>query len=480
MANDNNIKNYTAADIAKYHQGLLSNKEMHDLEKTALDDPFLTDALEGYAVTGVNASNDIIELKKRLEEKIEGAKIIPLNTKPRNSFRLLRAVAIIIFVVSAGLLVYQFGFNKKSGEIAQAKNQKEEVVKAADSAVTTNQTVTSTPAAEDKNSFSKPEQKRTKDQSTAGKKEAVPGAEVPKQVTTRQTVTDDVVINKSAEPVVTAPAKGAGEKNILSRNSTEKKEVVKEAKTEANNKIAGNTRQQKDKEAIRDQASQENEDLNKNRTIASTRKADEQNYRNQRNNTFRGRVTDATNMGVPFANVTNVQDNAGTYTDANGNFLLTSPDSILTVQVRSIGFENNNAQLKNDIASNRVILQDDRRSLSEVVVSNQKPNTAARSNTINIKVEEPEPTDGWDNYDAYLVNNLNVPEEYKTKQNNSASVQLSFEVDKNGEPINIKIEKSLCPTCDKEAIRLVKDGPKWKRKAKKGRTTVTVPFNTSF
>ena len=28
----------------------------------------------------------------------------------------------------------------------------------------------------------------------------------------------------------------------------------------------------------------------------------------------------------------------------------------------------------------------------------------------------------------------------------------------------------------KEAIRLIKEGPKWKRSAKKGRTTVTVPF----
>jgi hypothetical protein len=110
------------------------------------------------------------------------------------------------------------------------------------------------------------------------------------------------------------------------------------------------------------------------------------------------------------------------------------------------------------------------------VVSNQKPNTIARAKNANVKLEEPEPADGWDNYDVYLANNLNVPEEYKTRQSNAASVELSFEVDKYGEPINIRIEKSLCPTCDKEAIRLVKDGPKWKRKARKGRTTVTINF----
>ena len=56
MAIDNNIKNFTADDIEKYHKGVLSAKEMHDLEKAAMDDPFLADALEGYAVAGVNAT----------------------------------------------------------------------------------------------------------------------------------------------------------------------------------------------------------------------------------------------------------------------------------------------------------------------------------------------------------------------------------------------------------------------------------------
>jgi TonB family protein len=75
------------------------------------------------------------------------------------------------------------------------------------------------------------------------------------------------------------------------------------------------------------------------------------------------------------------------------------------------------------------------------------------------------------------VNNLNPPEEFSTKQKVGGVVQVSFAVDKNGEPISIKIEKSLCDKCDKEAIRLIKEGPKWRRNAsKKGRTTVTISF----
>ena len=59
-------------------------------------------------------------------------------------------------------------------------------------------------------------------------------------------------------------------------------------------------------------------------------------------------------------------------------------------------------------------------------------------------------------------------------------MEVSFEVDAKGEPVNIRVEKSLCDKCDKEAIRLIKEGPKWKQNARNNRTTVTIPFNQLF
>jgi len=93
-----------------------------------------------------------------------------------------------------------------------------------------------------------------------------------------------------------------------------------------------------------------------------------------------------------------------------------------------------------------------------------------------MQLEEPEPSDGWAYYDNYLVNNIQLPDDYKSKSVKTGEVQVSFEVNKNGEPVNFKIVKSLCSKCDKEAIRLIKEGPKWIRKAKNSRTTVTIPF----
>ena len=74
MAIEKNIKTFTASDIQKYHNGLLSAKEMHEMEKAALDDPFLADALEGYAMPGVNVVSDIADLKNRLAERTERTK----------------------------------------------------------------------------------------------------------------------------------------------------------------------------------------------------------------------------------------------------------------------------------------------------------------------------------------------------------------------------------------------------------------------
>ena len=64
--------------------------------------------------------------------------------------------------------------------------------------------------------------------------------------------------------------------------------------------------------------------------------------------------------------------------------------------------------------------------------------------------------------------------ELEMRKNVTGEVKLSFDVNDAGQAINIKVEKSLCTECDKEAIRLLKDGPKWvkKKKNKKGKLSI--------
>ena len=66
--NGQNDKLYTADDIMRYHSGLMPETEMHALEKAALEDPFLADALEGYLNTSI-PKEDLAEIRERLSKK---------------------------------------------------------------------------------------------------------------------------------------------------------------------------------------------------------------------------------------------------------------------------------------------------------------------------------------------------------------------------------------------------------------------------
>jgi hypothetical protein len=90
-----------------------------------------------------------------------------------------------------------------------------------------------------------------------------------------------------------------------------------------------------------------------------------------------------------------------------------------------------------------------------------------------VTIDTLEPAEGYVHFDDYVISNLQMPEELKTKSISGGEVQLAFDVDENGQAINITVIKSLCAKCDEEAIRLLKEGPKWKKKKnKKGKITI--------
>lgn len=53
-------------------------------------------------------------------------------------------------------------------------------------------------------------------------------------------------------------------------------------------------------------------------------------------------------------------------------------------------------------------------------------------------------------------------------------VVIGFHVDRKGRPVQVKVEKGLCPEADREAVRLVREGPDWP--VSSGWVRVKVPF----
>lgn len=461
MPENNKIRNFTAADIEKYHRGLLSPKERHELEKAALDDPFLADALEGYEVAGLNITEDIAELNKRLLEKTTSSKVIPLEAKENSSFSWWRVAAVAILIAGAGFLVYQFAFNKKPKEIAEIKPVEKKEVTPPDSFQT----------GIVQKSEVKPEIKENKVE-TKNKTRVSATNETMGSGMSRTKADTAITQSLNAQPLRISPSK-----DLVAKQNFETEELSKDAtaKKEMNAQVF------KDKNSLSETVVAKNIDDAKERFDANKKEAFNKLTSSNNNslalsphdNIFKGRITDANNNPLPFANITNTKDSIGTYADAKGYFTLTSTDSVLDVRIQSLGFTNKITRLRSDAPKNNVMLQEDD-NLEAVVLSKKKPNTNLFAAS-NQKLQESEPADGWENYDTYLANNLKVPETIRMKQS-GGDVEVSFDVDKNGEPINIKIEKSLCTECDKEAMRLIKDGPKWIRHKKNGRAKIIVSF----
>ena len=72
----------------------------------------------------------------------------------------------------------------------------------------------------------------------------------------------------------------------------------------------------------------------------------------------------------------------------------------------------------------------------------------------------PEPVTGMKQYKKYLKKNLAYPAD-DTCAEVKGKVTLTFFVNKEGRPFDIKVKESLCKSLDKEAIRLIQEGPDW-------------------
>ncbi len=460
MANHDPIRNFTAADIDRYHKGLLSPGERHAMEKAALDDPFLADALEGFANPAIHAEADMTVLRQNLSERI--------NRKNKNTtgssvgLRWWRVAAMLVMVAGAALLVYKFGFNSNDQHIAQAPKDSEK----AEAINNSSQPSTDANDARSDSGISAPSRTRQDDRQHEAGANISRDTEASVSHPTTDYRAKDLVqppapVQKKESAAGTEAALPAGQAPVVNkatRMEGEKERPYARTGDVELKREKPDTMQPGEKDVAMGFSGKDH------RVVFKP-------------NTFRGRVLDPYKNPLPFANITNTRDQVGTYADAQGYFNLISSDTVLNVQVRSLGYNNNYIQLLNNPAINTIVMKEDK-SLNEVVISTRKPNASTRAANANMKLEgEPEPEDGWENYDSYLANNLNVPDEYKDgRKKEPDQVKVSFEVNELGEPVNIRVEKSLCSRCDQEAIRLVKEGPKWKSRTRKGRTTVTITF----
>jgi outer membrane biosynthesis protein TonB len=433
-----------AEQIRRYLNGEMNAAEMYALEKQALDDPFLADAIEGMQSQSTSKLNTgIADLQNRLKERTDGKVIrVPVAVI---WMRAAAAVMVLALIGVAGFYLFNNDSEQKQA-IVQVKPEAEE------------------------------EEKVVKD--TSGL--ITPGEFVSVDSNTKPTARKDVPVTASSkkdEPIIVQPAPEINkiQDTLAVHNEGNTAPVA------AADQIVVST-QEKEKVLI--------PDVKVSKALSGKISGIDVNRMHSTggNNSvffFNGQVKDLNNQPVSFANIAIKNSNSTTYTDANGIFRFVAADTMLNIDIKSVGYAEQSAVL-NFRDPNQVLLLKpvESNKLNEVVVSKSKKakpfveiKSAVKDSLDDEGMPEAEPVDGWGAYHLYLLNNVRIQRDASGRKIDGM-VTVSFLVSESGWLSDFRIEKSLNSVADKEAMRLIKEGPKWElyNTEKPLRALVTVIF----
>ncbi len=424
---------YNQQDIQRYLQKKMSAQEMHAFEKALMGDPFLADALEGYATANTAvAAKHLVEIEKKIRGEKEDAKVVAM---PANKVQWSRIAAIFLVVMSGSVLTYYF-FNTKSIE----NNSVKEMAAAGNSL----------PNAVSQDSF--------QPQEPALAKNDLSKSELLQKSDTRNTPLQENEnrITETGKPAENVTTKA--ESSDIAANDR----MPKEYKQNATASSAGAALAMKDEEAT----------TAKNMNLPSPTQ-----------NEFKGKVTDDKGEPVPFASIRSTNGNVATSTDDKGNFSIKATDSVLKVDVSSVGYDVAKAELKNKTTSNTITLKENTQALSEVVVTGlatrkKTAYTAAATKVDGDKKNHPsnaEPEGGWQNFKQYVnrqIDSLQIDSHDLANDN----IELEFSIDSNGRASDIKVTEKAKREVSEKAVQIIKNGPKWTKKSTDTKVKLNIPF----
>jgi hypothetical protein len=457
----NDIKNYSAEDISRYWQGKLTSEEMHAMERAAMDDPFLADAMEGYSTANPQQiTNDLAELRERLQEKGSDKKVVPMRTK------WLRVAAVIILLGGASFLTFQLLNNNKTAEtLVQAK--KEEKAKATTGEVNANTQLTdSAGLIQNQTSVSDTLVENRSFISPGLGSTSAKTMQLPREKSESYTFSNKT--NTPAVPDLSAYKKQNDSSTLeaLAKDNARRDSAVV-FKTDAER----NARLQENATVYRNNAP-----VNQSNQIPANRDNNREFYLNN----FSGRVIDASNNAIPQASLRANNTNQLTVTDNNGYFNIRSGDSLLDLSVVSSGFQSRQLTLRSNQPSDVVLdpvpqKKSGKEGYEPFNQYDKKVSSKSKVDDKSLKVYpmEAEPVIGWDEYNKYLTKTNRL----LLDTTGSNEVVVSFIVSKNGKLSSFNIEKSAGKEHDLEAIRLVREGPEWRvLKNRKTKARVIVTF----
>ena len=464
--------NHITQLFKKYLKGDISRIEQRALDKEVQENPYAQDAKEGLdQISSVNKEESFTNLESRLKSRIQ-------KENPRKGIAWLSAAAGIAILVASALLVWQtFGNNKSISEATSnivTNSEQNEIYPESQSIggeefddrdidfdiTVFNQGSVSVDEVHIED-FATEEQKEKINNSTSYTDVKQKRIEIPqsssrtdyKQSESANTYyVDGVQVEGNLIPVAekstpspkqASPDLIAAQENIAKSKLENNKELKKDITESENSATIGET----DGFATDEIASPAASPTRKSK-IAN---APSNNVSELK--TIKGVVKDEKGESLIGATVYDLQNNIGTVTDINGTFTLNVPVKVNELNISYTGYENLTIGIPENNEVIASIVQG--ASLSEVVVTDLGASKKeSRSNVFAI------PVDGNSAFKKYIKSNLVYPTEAK-EANIKGKVVLLFNISSDGSPIDIEVKKSLGYGCDQEAIRLLREGPKW-------------------
>lgn len=403
--------------LLDYIRGLRKGKEAHRLEKESMQDPFLTDAMDGYNQVEGNHEQRIEKLRMQVSAH---------SAKKKSTYAITWSIAACL-IIGFGISSY-FLFLKKSMTDEVFIAEESVSIKLAEPAAPPTPAIPATPT------VPATPQKEIALATTKVKTDSTPISEI----TARQADKKDMIaeIQTTSQPQG-APVAAVPMMEEVSEETAALQEVV----------------------ATIDTFESESDKKMKLAKVATIL---------PQNNMIKGRVTDGKGEPLIGASVTYKGTNIGTITNMNGEFSLVKKDDKKRLTAEYIGYDP--VEIQVDTSRTMLIaMNENKQALNEVVVvgygakKNKKSTTLGSDAKVKEQTEKEitlQPVIGKRSYQKYLKEHLVRPTDEKCAQV-KGKVVLTFLINKEGRPFYIKVKESLCESADKEAIRLIQEGPDW-------------------
>jgi TonB family protein len=442
-------------DIEKYLRGELTPAEMHALEKRALDDPFLADALEGASQLSQHELHaDLQSLHKALNERVDDKKVISLWGWTA------RIAAGLILIAISTFVIINLTDDSKEQQLAVTKEEKSDTVQSSEIAdnVTSSNQPDSAAASSENNLLALDDRTVEEDIN-----ESEPTSASPKKTVRRSEPTTSAAKPTPHEEIAALRTSAPNVDSLKSVTEIAQMTPVEAEKTAENDfadkAIAKEESKQKAKSvagapaSARHRASEtppapeviRGDVLSRDSSTLSLTKVT-------------GRVTSVEDgSGLPGVNVVIKGTSTGTVTDINGNYQIEIPDPHATLVYSFIGLESMEMPVNNSPVVDAAMEQDVAQ-LSEVVVTGfgEVESSGPTYSTFQMA----EPLGGRRAFKRYLEDKLIYPQQAIANKV-EGKVTVQFIVETTGKLTNFNVVKGIGYGCDEELIRLIKQGPKW-------------------